>query len=239
LILDVAFLPSEVGELKGSLCILIDVLRATSTIVTLLERGCKGLFLVKEVEQARELARKNDDFLLCGERGGLPPPGFDYGNSPYEFSRLQLEGEQIVLTTTNGTRAAECLLPAEMILVGSFLNGEACVSEAKEKGKDIVIVCAGREMAFVMDDAVCAGFLADILLNEDGVTPTDSAKASHRLFRSYYPNILKALEDSSSGRSLIKLGLEADLKYCAQLNINDIVPKLIYRSDGLIEAILE
>jgi 2-phosphosulfolactate phosphatase len=239
--LDVAFLPGEQAQLDGCVAVVLDILRASSTIVTLLDRGTASIGLAASVEAARAEAAQIPGALLCGEVGGLPPYGFDFGNSPSEFAALDLTGKHFVMATTNGTAAVRACAAASAVIVGCLLNANAVIREALEllAGlRGLTLVCAGRQGRFVLDDAVGAGYLCHILLNEARVrglpvVQSNSAIAAYRLYHSY-PNLLAALSDSESGRALHPIRLGGDVQYCAQTSITKRVPRLgATRGEGL------
>jgi len=226
----VAFLPSEVANLANSVCIVVDVLRASSTIVTLFERGCPRVLLAGSVSEGRRLA-KEGGLLLAGERNGLPPVGFDLGNSPAELKGLDLATQVVVLTTSNGTAALRKVAGARAVLVGCFTNAEACCRAALElahrTGADLIVVCAGRRGRFALDDASCAGFLAETIAGmEDGACVlTDAARGACRLWQGYGDAIL-AFQDSASGQRVLEIGYAEDLALCARTSVSAIVPTL-------------
>lgn len=233
--LDVAFLPGELGSLDGRVTIVLDVLRATSTIVTLLDRGCPSIGLAASVDGARAAAKSaGRDVILCGEVGGLPPYGFDYGNSPSELARADLTGKHALMATTNGTAAIRACRDAPVVLIGALLNANATIRETFELLRALdgaIIVCSGREGRFVLDDAVAAGYLCHIFLNEARVrnlpvVQSNSANAAYRLYHSYSTNLLAALNESDSGQALYPLRLEQDVSYCAKTSITKTVPRL-------------
>ena len=130
--IDAALLPHQWFDQPHSVCVLVDVLRASSSIVTLFERGCTRVLAAANIEEARELGHRFPDHLLCGEKNGLPPEGFHYGNSPAEFSKLDLSGRSAVLATSNGTRVLAALAEAPTVLVGCLLNRTAVARAAVE-----------------------------------------------------------------------------------------------------------
>lgn len=231
--LDVAFVPRLAPLDQGSVAIAIDVLRASSSIVTLFDRGCRSIGLAESVEAARAAAKRSSGVLLCGEVGGLPPYGFDHGNSPRELALLDFTGKHAVMATTNGTDAIRSSAEAGCVLVGALLNANAAIREALEllRGlRRLVLVCAGRQGRFVLDDAVAAGYLCHILLNEARVrnirvAQSNAALAAYRLYHAY-PNLLAALNESDSGQSLYPLRLGEDVSYCAKTSISKTVPRL-------------
>ncbi|MHB8618004.1 MAG: 2-phosphosulfolactate phosphatase [Chloroflexota bacterium] len=225
---------SRPNVLDGSVAVVIDVLRASSTIVTLIDRGCASVGLAASTEAAREAGRAaNGAALLCGEEEGMPPYGFDHGNSPSEFAGLDFTGKHVILSTTNGTGALRACRDAPAVLVGALLNANAVVREALELVKDLrglVLVCAGRAGRFVLDDAVTAGYLCHVILNEArvrdvAVSQGNGAIAAYRLYHSY-PSLLPALNESASGQALYPLRLERDISYCARPSISKRVPRL-------------
>jgi 2-phosphosulfolactate phosphatase len=230
---DVAFLPGELGQLEGRVAVVLDVLRASSTIVTLFDRGAASIGLAAGVDEARAAAGGVPGAVLCGEIGGLPPYGFDFGNSPSEFAALDFGGKRVVMATTNGTAAVRACVCAPAVLVGALLNANAVVREVLEllRGlRGVVFLCAGRQGGFVLDDAIGAGYLCHILLNEAKVrslrvSQSNAAIAAYRLYHSY-PNLLAGLNDSDSAQALYPLRLGADVSYCARASITKRVPRL-------------
>ena len=139
--------------------IVVDVLRATSTIITALMNGSKGVVPVDTVIKAKELARDGD--LLGGERYCKKIPGFDFGNSPLEYTREAVQGKRVILTTTNGTRGIQKAIKADRVLAGAIINGRASAAAAIDLKRDTVIVCAGTQDVFSLEDGLCAGFILD------------------------------------------------------------------------------
>lgn len=235
LAVDVALAPSEVQHAWGELvCIVVDVLRASSTIVTLLDKGCRSVYTVRSVAEARALAREKG-WLIGGERNGLTLRGFNFGNSPFELQEVNLRGKKAVLTTTNGTKVIKKVAFSRAVLVGCFLNASACCGSAlelaREHGTGIGIVCAGEKGRFVLDDACCAGYLVKTLLRvgkEIGLNlaVSDAARAAHRLFESY-PDIRSCFMESGSGRRLVEIEREEDIASCSRIDVSDAVPVLI------------
>jgi 2-phosphosulfolactate phosphatase len=210
---DVAFTPEEANRVPVG--IVVDVLRATSTIVQALEGGYRSVFCCAEIEDARAL-REEVGGVLAGERRGLDLEGFDLGNSPRDFA--QARAEALVLTTTNGTRAiviaaARC----NVVLVGALLNLDAVAEAARELGEDVAIVCAGVEGRFTLDDAYCAGRIAAAL----GGERSDAAEAAVRLAASFATGeeALGASENPHRDR------IEADIPWCARESVSTVVPR--------------
>jgi 2-phosphosulfolactate phosphatase len=210
----VAFTPAETAPVPTG--IVVDVLRATSTIVQALESGYERVYCCAEVEEAFALRDELGGAVLAGERGGNPLPGFDLGNSPLEF--LKPRAETVVLTTTNGTRtivgaAANC----DTVLVGSLLNLQAVAAAARGLGRDVEIVCAGLRGGYCEDDAYCAGRIAALL----GGEPTDAAERALELAASFR----SADEALHSIRRSDETVAKEDLVWCAQESVASVVPR--------------
>ena len=235
--LEVTPVPALLADFSGQVCIVVDVLRASSTIVTMLERGAQEVLLAPTIEEARSLHRELPGYLLCGEEGGLPPPGFDYGNSPSEFSALDLKGQRAILCTSNGTRAILAAAGAPLVLVGCLLNATAVASaacrEAAARGLDIAVVCAGEEggSAFAAEDALGAGAIVDAIVDPGRRWPTalqltDEARAALEHYRAQRGREETALRETSHGRDLLALGFGRDLAFCARRDKFSAVPRL-------------
>jgi len=218
----VAFTPGELTP--APVGIVVDVLRATSTICQALASGYGRVLCCAEVDEARALAETEGPAKLAGERRLEPIEGFDFGNSPSELEG-EPAAETLVLTTTNGTRllvaAAERF---ERVYVGSLLNLEAVAAAARESGEDVAVLCAGVLGELALDDAYCAGRIAESL----GGEPEDSARAAILIAHSF-PNAVEGLGASRSAANLRRHGLEADVERCAHENVLDVVPRYIRR----------
>lgn len=226
--LHVAFLPSLI--LPGpQVCAVIDVIRASTTLITLVERGAGPVWIAGDVAVARRAAHGRDEVVLAGEAEGLAPAGFHYGNSPVELSQVQLAGKPVIFVTTNGTTAIKAVERAEAVLVGALRNATAVCRQgwdtAKRLSADLTVVCAGRENNFGIDDAYCAGYLVDRFVQMGPVDLTDGAQAALRLYQSE-SDVLRLFELSAAGQNVIRLGLGADLAYCAQRDVSTVVPRL-------------
>jgi len=215
---DVAFTPAELSG--APVAVVVDVLRATSTITQALGAGYGRVLCCEGVEEAQSLRKTRGEGVLGGERLAVLIPGFDLGNSPSEY--LEPRGETVILTTTNGTRAiVAAAARCGRVLVGSLLNLEAVTAAARACGEDVTIVCAGREGGFVLDDAYCAGRIVGLL----GGERTDSAEAAVRLARSF-AGPEEGLAASSSAENLRVNGLAEDIAWCARESVCDVVPRL-------------
>ncbi len=231
--IEVFFTPGEqgAGASTDETVVVIDVLRATSTIVEALANGARAVFPVTTADEAVRIAQNigRDQALLCGERRSVRIEGFDLGNSPLEFTKERVSGRPLVMTTTNGTAALAAVAAVKNTLIASLLNVGAVAAEVAEAGGGgVAIVCAGRERRFALEDAVCAGALIRGI-QERLAGPhrwNDAALASVQLARRHLPRIAATLRRTTAGRQLIEEGFEADLAFCAQLDLYDLVPHL-------------
>jgi len=225
----VAFTPGEAAPAPTG--IVVDVLRATSTMTQALAAGYERVLCCAEIEEARALAADHRPAKLAGERRLEHIPGFDFGNSPEELAGEPAAGT-LVLTTTNGTRllvaAAERF---EQVYVGSLLNLDAVARAAAESGEDVAVLCAGVLGELALDDAYCAGRIAGAL----GGEPEDSATAAIRLARSY-PSALDGLGASRSAANLRRHGLESDIAWCARESVLDVVPRVVRTVGTAVEV---
>ncbi len=216
--LHVAFLPEEVSAPARHAIVVIDVLRATTSVLTLLEAGCAEVVIAPTVDAARRYRAAHPSVLAAGERGGRAPEGFDFGNSPAAFARSELAGKRVVLATTNGTRAMHMVEAAPVV----FRTADAV-------GLDVALVCSGREGRFSLDDAVTAGAMVDAALDESSVagkmTLTDAAQAARTLYRAF-PDLEAIFRTTRAGRNLLEIGLPEDLPYCAAQDQSHLVPRM-------------
>ncbi|MBI2883035.1 MAG: 2-phosphosulfolactate phosphatase [Candidatus Methylomirabilis oxyfera] len=212
---------------SGRAVAVIDVIRATTTITVALHQGCAGVIPVRTLSEARTVARRLDKgALLAGERGAERAAGFDLGNSPAEYVRERVTGKTVVLTTTNGTRTFQAASEAQAIIASSFLNVAAAARWLAGTGLDILIMCAGQQGRFCLEDVVGSGMLIDRLLNisDDSIECSDAAWAAHKLCAAYRDDPLRMLRGCEWGREIIRKGFGADLEICAQVDLTDIVP---------------
>ena len=218
---DVVFTPDEAGAAPTG--IVIDVIRATSTICQGLAAGYERVFCAAEVEEARALREALGEGVLGGERNAVRIPGFDLGNSPREY--VEPAGSTLVLSTTNGTRAVVAAARrCERVYVASLLNLAAVVAAASDAGDDVVVVCAGVQGTLALDDAFVAGRVVELL----GWERTDAAEAAARLVTTW-SGPEEALRASKSGRNLLENApqLEADIPFCSRESVLDVVPRLV------------
>jgi 2-phosphosulfolactate phosphatase len=216
------------GSLTGSVAVVVDVLRATTTIVHALAAGCPSVRPCAEVEEARALAggMRAGRVLLGGERSGSPLPGFDLGNSPREYTAKACRGCTLVLTTTNGTRALLRAAAADRVLLAAFNNYSAVCEQLKQETRPIHILCAGTEGEITLEDTLLAGALVDFLCEVSQVRLNDSARLAWDCFENHGPILLGALEVSRGGANLKRLGYDEDIRTAAQVDQFALVPEL-------------
>jgi 2-phosphosulfolactate phosphatase len=229
---DVVFTPDEAGAAPTG--IVIDVIRATTTMCQALAAGYQRVFCTAEVEEARALRDSLGEGVLGGERSAVRIPGFDLGNSPREY--LEPIAETLVLSTTNGTRAVVAAAQrSERVFIASLLNLSAVVEAARAAAEDVVVVCAGVQGTLALDDAFVAGRIVELL----GWERTDAAVAAARLAATW-GGAEEAFRASKSGRNLMENApeLEADIPFCAQESVLDVVPRFVAMRDGAAEISL-
>jgi 2-phosphosulfolactate phosphatase len=220
----VAFTPAEAE--RAPVGIVVDVLRATSTIAQALASGYERVYSCAEIEQALALRNELGEGLLGGERNAIKIEGFDVGASPREFVG-EPRDRTVIFSTTNGTRAIlEAAARCEEVLLGSLLNLDAVAAAARERGKDVLLLCAGFQGTFALDDAYCAGRIVQLL----GGEPTDSSKAADAIARAW-PDAHEGLLARTYGPP----GLEEDIAFCAQVSVLDVVPRLNRMLEGAAE----
>lgn len=221
----------KIEKVKEKSVVVIDMLRATSVIITALNNGCKAVIPVLTVEEALNIARINKDkYVLGGERKALKIEGFNFSNSPLEYTREHIEGKSLIMTTTNGTRAIKRSTEAEHIFIGALINAKAVAAKLLKEGKDVVIVNAGTYGQFSMDDFICSGYIIDCILKEKDISLTDIAQTAHYVYEQNH-EITSFIQKASHYKRIMELGLKDDLDYCCSKDITSIVPEYC---DGII-----
>lgn len=223
----------EPASLQGGIAVVIDVLRASTTIIHALAAGADRVVPCGEVDTARQLADKfpAGRVLLGGERHGSRIAGFDLDNSPLKYTPETLSGKTLVFTTTNGTRALERCLSAERILIGAFVNRQAIINALQADGRPVHLVCAGTDGYISAEDVLFAGAIA-YGVREHQPTPalpddeTQLALALWESARSVDGQVRQTLRDSRGGLNLLELGFDADIDRSATCDMFDLVPEL-------------
>ncbi len=217
--------PTEL--LRGGVAVVIDVLRASTTIIHALAAGCTAVLPVAEVEEAREVAgrMRAGKVILGGERGGKPLPGFDLGNSPSEYTCEVCRGAALVLTTTNGTRALLHAGEAERVLIAGFVNFSAVCEQILQEGRPVHILCAGTVGEITLEDVLLAGALVECC-HDAGFVVNDSARLAWDCFEHHGTVVEEALRLSKGGANLMALGYDEDIRDAARIDRFLIVPEL-------------
>jgi 2-phosphosulfolactate phosphatase len=248
--LEVLFTPAEFSalaqrDLSGTACVVFDVLRATSSIVTALGSGAEAIVPVAEIGEALALRNQDPAILLAGEREGVRIRSeltgsidFDFGNSPREFTQERVRGKRIAMTTTNGTRAIRACAHARTVVLCSFLNLRPTAEfiEAQPES-DLLVICSGTFEQAAYEDVLGAGALCDLIwpIHQLGAV-ADSAQMAHRLFRLENPDLVGAVSQSRNGRRLLaQADLREDVAFCLRQDVVPLVAK--FNKDGSVRPV--
>lgn len=243
--IEVSFTPAMVetiDDVRGRTVVIIDTLRATSTIIAAMMAGAREVIPVASAADAVSVSQRlgTERTLLCGERGSTRIRGFHLGNSPREYTPDVVGGKTLVMTTTNGTLALLKAQPASMVLCGALLNARAVAEEiAAAPERDLHIICAGTLGRFSIEDAITAGAILEAVCEFSSVNQTidDAARASVELFDRARHNVRDAIANGDHGRRLVALGFEEDLDFCARQDIDRApVPALVGSTIRLAEV---
>ena len=210
-------------DLEDKIVVVIDVLRATSTICAALHNGAKAVIPVASIEDC--LALEGPDRLLAAERKGQMVEGFTYGNSPLTYSKEVIAGKTLVLTTTNGTRAMDNSKSAARIVAGAFANLSLLTEYLANETMDVLLLCAGWRDQFNMEDTLLAGGLVAGLQSELQIR-NDAALAASLFYNNARNDLLGAMKQASHYERLSGLGVEEDIKYCLSPDVAPVVPVL-------------
>jgi 2-phosphosulfolactate phosphatase len=228
---EIALLPGR--DLGGTVCVVFDVLRATSTFLTALANGARRIYPVTGVAEAAELQKRWPQALLGGERGGIRLAGFDLGNSPREYTAGRVRGRDIIATTTNGTVALRACAHAGAVHAGALLNLDALAAHlhgSHPRIERLMLVCAGTGAQFALEDGFAAGAL---LARLKDAPAGDAGHAMRALYERSAGRAESLLRDSANGRRLHEIGLGEDVAYCAAIGAVDTVALM---RDGALEA---
>lgn len=238
--LEVLFATAEFEALSGrdlndSACVVFDIFRATSTIVTALANGAAAVVPVAEISDALALRLQRPDILLAGEREGLRIRrkltgniDFDLGNSPREFTHERVNGKTIVLTTTNGSRALRACAHAKEVLVASFLNLTATAGYLRQPpASNLLLVCSGTGSQVAYEDFLGAGALIDLIWTQFEENADDSARAAWEIYKKEHQQLLSAASNSRNGRRLLSIpDLRDDVPWCLERDRFPLIAKL-------------
>lgn len=221
-------------ELRDKTVVVIDVLRASSTMIAALESGAKGIVPVEDMSDAGRIAQNLDseNYLLCGEKDGEKIEGYDLGNSPLEYTPDRVKGRTIIFKTTNGTIAIRRAHLAKNIYIGSFLNLNAVVNVLKQSTGDIILLCAGWRGRLALEDLLCAGnIIYELNQGELPENARDGVKIAFGLFEKFGNDISSVVKSSNHAYRLQGIVGEEDVSYCCTVNAIDILPVM---NEGII-----
>jgi 2-phosphosulfolactate phosphatase len=224
---EVCFSPRQFELYKANfdICVVIDVLRATTAICTALDNGVEGIIPVASLEEAT--AYRNQGYLAAAERDGNVVEGFSMGNSPLAYLNPELKGKTIVLTTTNGTYAISKAAEMPTVVIGALVNLDVLCHWLIEQHKDVLLLGSGWKEKFNLEDTICAGAIADQLIESRRFkADEDSTVAAKFIYRSARDNMFSFLRASSHRRRLRRLNLNDDVKYCLNPNTVTTIPIL-------------
>ena len=223
-------IPITDEKLKNRMVVIIDVLRASTTICEALMHGAKEIIPVLNVADAMSLAGNlsRDNLLLCGEREGNVIEGFNLGNSPLEYTADVVAGKSLIFTSTNGSVALVKASSAKSAIITGFINISASVDKLMESGENVLIICSGNNQQFAMEDTVCGGMLVHLLKQEckDEVILNDGAEAAEILFEKSRNKYYEMLKNCKHGKYLISLNYGEDLAVCASVDSVSVIPVL-------------
>jgi 2-phosphosulfolactate phosphatase len=220
--------------------IAIDVLRATTTMVTALAAGAEAVQVFSDLDKLihESEAWPREKRIRAGERGGATVSGFDMGNSPLDCTPEQVQGRRLFISTTNGTRSLERVQNAAAVMAGAFINRRAVVNYIlSEKPETVWIVGSGWEGSFSLEDTACAGAIAHSLMAElklpvEQVAGNDEVVGAIALYEQWKDRLLELMHQASHGQRLLRLDCDEDLKYCIQMDLLDVLP--IQREPGVL-----
>jgi 2-phosphosulfolactate phosphatase len=217
---------------RKSIVVVVDVLRATSAICVAMDKGVEKIIPVSSVEEALDF-KGMENHIIAAERNGKVVQGFDFGNSPIDYSTANIKGKTLVVTTTNGTKAINMAKKDHQVAIGSFLNIDALSEWLLSKEEDIVILCAGWKDDFCFEDTLFAGALIHKLVDHGSfVADSDSTKTASLIFENAKDNMYDFLNLSEHRRRLADLNIDKDVHYCLKLNTTSVIP--IIKEDVLI-----
>jgi 2-phosphosulfolactate phosphatase len=230
--IEVYFSPIQVpgSTVAGKVVAMIDVLRASTSIAAALANGARAVLPFDSAEEVITRAKAFDrkEIVLAGERKMMPIAGFDLGNSPMEFTPETVEGRTVLMTTTNGTAAVTSAQGARDIFIASYVNFTAVATllrTAVRAGTDVVLLCAGRERAFALEDAACAGrYVRHLQRGHASLELNDAAQAAMLIERRYGDHIDRVFADAEHGRALAEAGFARDLESCGTLDAHPVIP---------------
>ncbi len=230
---EVHFTPHQIDDLalRDKTVVVIDVLRASTSIATALYNGAKEIIPVTTVERAVKISGSlfGDHVLRGGERNGKMIEGFNLGNSPFDYTEEKVKGKAIIFSSTNGSYAIEKSRFARNVAIGGFVNMSLVVQFIKELKQDFIILCSGNNGLFSLEDSVAAGLLVHKLSEDEDVelAMSDAAIAVTMLYKGYSKSLLKMVKNSEHGKYLAGIGYANDLPVCAGVDTIPALPQLV------------
>lgn len=215
------------SKLENKIAVVIDMFRATSVIVTALNNGCREVLPFLTIEETLENADKlyRSEYILGGERKAVKIEGFDLSNSPLEYTEEVVKGKKVLMTTTNGTRTLTKSNSAERVLIAAMINAEAVAEKLLEINQDVVIINAGTNGNFSMDDYICSGYIInEVIKKNNKIELTDIAKTADMIYESN-KDIISYVKEATHYSVMKSLELDNDIEYCIKKSIVDNVPE--------------
>jgi len=231
--IEVCFSPALFKEYRNpqSIAVVVDILRATSAIVTAFMNGVSRIIPVETLQEAEDFKKKG--FLVAAERDGLVQPFADFGNSPFNFTKERVKNKQIVYSTTNGTQAIHEAGDCHQVVIGAYLNFSALSDWLISQHRDIIILCAAWKNKFNIEDTLFAGALAESILRQpEFYTICDSALVSIDLYQLAKNNLLGYVDKAAQRHRLRKNNLDDVIEYCHTFNLTSLIP--VYEIDHLV-----
>ena len=212
---------------KKSIVVVVDVLRATSTMCIAFEKGIEKMIPVSTLEEALEYRISNPDYILAAERNGIPVKGFDFGNSPQSYLAQDMSGKTVVMTTTNGTKSISIAKKDHEVVIGSLLNLNAIAKWLTKQNRDVIIFCAGWKNKINLEDTLFAGALAQHLVDTNLYDNScDATQAAQILWEKGQNDLFGFLDNSSHRKRLAKLNIDSDIHICLKPNQTTKIPVL-------------
>ena len=242
MIFDVILFPQELAEfdIRQKLVVVVDIFRATSTIITAINNGAKEIVPFIKTEQVDKAASNYsaERVLKCGERKGYKVSDYDLGNSPEEYTQDIVNKKTLLFSSTNGSQVFLKVKSAGEVMVGGFLNIEKVVNKIYESKEDCIIACAGNYGNISLEDTVCAGMILAKLKEKEKITEiNDEARTSMILYNYYMDDFHSLIRDSSHGRYLASIGKQKDMEYCLKVNKVNCLP--VYNKKSIIKSTAE
>ncbi len=215
------------SKLENKIAVVIDMFRATSVIVTALNNGCEEVIPFLTIEETLESSEElnREEYILGGERRAVKIDGFDLSNSPLEYTKEVVEDKKVLITTTNGTRTLTKSNSAKRIIIAAMINAKAVADKLLEINEDVVIINAGTNGNFSMDDYICSGYIINEMLKVDNqIELTDISKTANMIYENN-SDIISYVKEATHYSVMKSLELDNDIEYCMKKSIVNNVPE--------------